>query len=282
MLKTPDQTRCKDQKAETLVYRHRLWTRLTHWTWVLCLVFLLSSGLQIFNAHPVLYTGEQSGFSFDNKVLEISSEKSLEGLKGTLSVFDWRFDTTGVLGVSNLQERAFPGWATLPAGQNLAFARVIHFFFGWILVATLLVWLVASLPTGHLTRELLPTFKDLRALPRDVLNHIRFRFQHGRNYGVLQKLAYCGVMLVLLPLMIATGLAMSPAINTMAPWLTEILGGRQTARTLHFVSAFALVSFFALHIIMIFAAGPINEMRSILTGWYRIGAEHRDHSNDNT
>ena len=149
---------------------------------------------------------------------------------------------------------------------------MVHFFFAWLLSATILLWLVLSLVNGHLRRDLLPTPGDLKALPRDIADHLRLRFHHSARYNVLQKLSYAGVLLVLLPLMIASGLAMSPGFNAVAPWLTDLFLGRQTARSVHFLVMILLVAFFAVHIVMILAAGPLNELRSIVTGWYRIDA----------
>ena len=226
-----------------VIYRQRLVTRLTHWLWAICLFFLLFSGLQIFNAFPSLHIGKEAGFDYDNAV--------------------------------------FAGevpWAlTMPSGRSLATGRVIHFFFAWVLVGTLLVWALASLWNGH-WRALIPSRTDLRGLPGDVMNHLRLRFHHARDYNVLQKLAYAGVLFVALPLMIATGLTMSPGFNAVAPWLLEVFGGRQTARTIHFVVMLALVGFFVIHMVMILAAGPINEIRSILTGWYRTDGGQDDHA----
>jgi len=260
-------------KRGPLIYRQSIWTRTTHWVWAVCLFFLLLSGLQIFNAHPALYLGEQSGFAFDNAVLAIGATQDESGLKGYTEILGWRFDTTGLLGASGegfLQEvRAFPAWATLPSFQSLADGRVIHFFFAWLLSATLIVWLLASAINGHLRNDLLPRLADLRALPRDLAIHLRFRFHHTGSYNTLQKLAYFGVLFVLLPLMVATGLAMSPGMNATLPWLTDLFVGRQTARTIHFVVMLALVGFFLIHMAMILAADPFNELRSIVTGWYR-------------
>ncbi|MBE1203851.1 cytochrome b/b6 domain-containing protein [Aminobacter carboxidus] len=257
----------------TLVYRQSGWTRLTHWIWAFSLFFLLLSGLQIFNAHPALYIGKQSGFAFSNDVLVIGAENSSTGPVGYTTILGNRFNTTGVLGVSgstaNPSARAFPAWATIPSGQDLATGRVVHFFFAWMLSATLLVWLGASLLNGHLRRDLTPRANDLRRLPKDIVDHARLKFHHSRDYNTLQKLAYGGVLFVLLPLMIITGLAMSPSMNAAVPFLADLLGGRQTARTIHFVAMALLVGFFIIHILMILAAGPINELRSIFTGWYR-------------
>ncbi|MDH4984892.1 cytochrome b/b6 domain-containing protein [Aminobacter anthyllidis] len=256
-----------------LVYRQTRWTRLTHWIWALSLFFLLLTGLQIFNAHPALYIGKQSGFAFSNDVLVIGSEDSATGPVGYTTILGHRFNTSGVLGLSgpaaNPSVRAFPAWATIPSGQDLATGRVVHFFFAWILSGTLLVWLVASLVNGHLSRDLAPRVDDLRRLPRDIADHAKLKFHHSRDYNTLQKLAYGGVLFVLLPLMIVTGLAMSPSMNAAVPFLADLLGGRQTARTIHFVTMVLLVGFFIVHMLMILAAGPINELRSIITGWYR-------------
>jgi thiosulfate reductase cytochrome b subunit len=258
-----------------LVYRQSAWTRVTHWLWAFSLFFLLLTGLQIFNAHPTLYIGDQSGFGFDNAVLSMSAENSASGPVGTTTILGQRFDTTGILGLSDVNGRAtargFPAWTTIPSYGDLATGRVIHFFFAWLLVGTLLVWLAASLFNRHLKRDILPNGKDLRSIGQDIADHARLRFHHTREYSVLQKLAYASVLLVMLPLMILTGLAMSPGMNAAWPWLPEILGGRQTARTIHFAVMVMLVLFFVVHMLMIVAAGPINEMRSIITGWYRTG-----------
>lgn len=229
------------------VKRQSLVTRLTHWVWALCVFFLLGSGLQIFNAHPVLYIGDQSGFGFDNSVL---------ALTGT--------------------PRAFPAWATIPGGTDLATGRVIHFFFAWVLLVTLVLWFLAGLLSGHLRKDLMPGRADFREFGRDVGEHLRLKFRHRRRYGPLQKFSYAAVLFGVFPLIFATGLAMSPGLNAAFPWLPEILGGRQTARTLHFFLAFGLLVFVAVHLVMIVLAGPLNELRSMVTGRYRVDEENRD------
>ena len=260
-----------------LIYKQRLTTRVTHWLWAVCLFFLLLSGLQIFMARPDLYIGQQSGFSFDNSFLTIGA--ALEGsvMRGFTEIFGYRFDTTGWLGAiwvnGNLEPRSFPAWMTIPSYRDLGSGRVVHFFFAWMLVATLLAWLVASLVNGHLRRDVVPTPGDLRNIGNDIADHARLRFHRERNYNVLQKLAYFSVLFVALPLIVATGLTMSPGVNSWAPWMLDVFGGRQTARTIHFVMMLALVLFFIVHVAMVVAAGPLNEMRSIVTGWYRTDPE---------
>jgi len=262
-----------------LVYRQSVLTRLTHWTWAVCLFFLLPSGLQIFNAHPTLYIGNESGFVYDNAVFRIGAVDTLDGPRGRTLLFGHAFDTTGVLGMSGPAQqpryRAFPSAVTIPSYHDLATGRVVHFFFAWLLVVTLLAWLIGSLANGHIRRDVLPTRKDLLNLPGDVVDHLRLRIHHGQGYNVLQKLAYAAVFFILFPLIVLTGLAMSPGMNAAMPWLLDLFGGRQTARTLHFLAMSLLVLFFIVHIVMVLVAGLSNELRSMITGWYRTSAEDK-------
>lgn len=251
-----------------LVRRHTRITRITHWSWALCLFFLLLTGLQIFNAHPVLYWGDQSGFAFDNAVLRIGA--------GYVEVFGLRLSGLGIFGASDATTRAFPAWATIPSGIDLATGRVIHFFFAWVFLATLLLWLLGALVSGHLLRDLSLSRAQWAHLLPDLRDHLKLRLRHGRRYGPLQRLSYGIVLFVLFPMMILTGLAMSPGANAALPWLPEVLGGRQSARTLHFGIAAALLVFFVVHIAMVILAGPLNEMRAILTGWYRVDADTKE------
>jgi thiosulfate reductase cytochrome b subunit len=262
-------------KSGPLVYRQSIWTRITHWVWALCLFFLLLSGLQIFNAHPALYLGNESGFEYDNAVFRIGAINTPEGPRGQTTILGNNFDTTGVLGMSGSAERpqyvGFPGAVTIPSFRDLATGRVVHFFFGWLLVAALFVWFLASAINGHLRRDIVPKGADLKALPADALNHARLRLHHGRSYGPVQKLSYFIVFFVLFPLIVLTGLTMSPGMDAAWPWLLDVFGGRQTARTIHFIVMALLVLFFIVHLVMVVLAGPFNEMRSMITGWYRTG-----------
>lgn len=256
-----------------LVYRQTLATRITHAIWAVCLFFLLLTGLQIFNAHPALYLGRQSGFEFPNTVMEIGAREVGGEPRGFMRMLGREFDTTGFLGFSGGQQRAFPPALTIPSSQDLATGRVIHFFFAWVFVATLIVWLAAALWSGHARRDIVPGKTDIAALPADVRDHLRFALHHRNSYGPLQKLSYFAVLFILFPMMIATGLAMSPGANAVLPFLADLLGGRQSARTLHFGFMLLLLLFFLVHIVMIMAAGPFNELRSIITGWYRTDRE---------
>lgn len=264
-----------------VIYRHRIATRITHWTWAIALFFLLLSGLQIFNAHPELYIGKQSGFEFDNSVLSMRAMQTADGkVDGYTTIFGQSYKTTGVFGMSGPEDnpsyRGFPAWATLPSYQDLSTGRVIHFFFAWFFVAAFLIWLVSSLISGHLRRDILPSITDIKGLPKSLSDHLRFRFHHDGRYNVLQKLAYASILLVIFPLIILTGITMSPGMNAAWPWLLDVFAGRQTARTIHFVCMALLVAFFLIHIFMVVAAGPLNEIRSIITGWYRTDPEKKE------
>lgn len=270
----------RTRKGETAIYRHPLLVRATHWINALCLLILLLSGLQILNAHPAFYWGQIS--RFDHPFAAIESVQAEDGaLRGRLTVAGVHLDTTGVLGASKsggdqLQSRAFPSWMTLPGYLDLGAGRRWHFAFAWVLVLNGLAYLVYAQVSRRTRTVLWPTRADLRTLGRTTLDHLRLRFAHGeaaRDYNVLQKLAYVAVIFGLLPLMLATGLVMSPAMDARLPILGDLLGGRQSARTLHFMAASGLTLFFLVHVAMVVAAGPINEMRSILTGWFVIRRE---------
>jgi thiosulfate reductase cytochrome b subunit len=268
-------------QAETplFVYRHSIIIRLTHWVVVGCVVLLLMSGLQIFNAHPALYFGQAS--SFEHPILSIGTAEKNGRETGVTNIFGRSFETTGVLGLSgrdNSDERAFPAWATLPSYQDLAGGRRWHFFFAWILVFAGSIWLIHSLASGHVWRDLIPSPPQIRDIGRSVRDHLRLRFPRGEEamrYNVLQRLAYLIILFVVLPLLILAGLTMSPGLDAAFPGLTTAFGGRQSGRTVHFVCAFLLSGFVAVHVLMVLLSGVRNNLRSMITGWYSIGRNAR-------
>lgn len=245
--------------------RHSLAVRLTHWLNVVILLVLLASGLQIFNAHPALYWGETS--TFDDPWISMVAQRRGEDLAGVTRIGELTLTTTGVLGASDGQARGFPAWATLPSYRSLADGRRWHFFFAWLFLFNGLIYLAWGAASGHFRRDLAPRRSELapRHLGREVLDHARLRFPHGR-YNTLQKLAYLAVIFVLLPLMLLTGLAMSPGVNAAMPWIFEMFGGRQSARTIHFLSATALVAFVLVHLLMVAASGPGRQILAMITG----------------
>ena len=265
-----------------VIYRHTLVVRLTHWINVLAVSLLLMSGLQIFNAHPRLYWG-QAGADSDKAFIEmVAKDPNAEKPVGVTRIAGHEFNTNGILGVSNAgggpTERGFPNWATLPGPRNLTDGRHWHFFLAWLLVINGTIYMLWGLINGHFRRDIAPTLDQLRPrhILRDIFDHIRLKHPVGeaaKSYNVLQKFAYISVAFLLLPAMILTGLTMSPGFDAFAPWLLDLFGGRQSARTIHFISANLIVLFVIVHVVEVFIAGVWNEVRSMITGRYVIKTE---------
>ena len=258
-----------------LVTRHALTTRVWHWVNAVALLVMLMSGLMIFNAHPRLYWGEY-GANPDPAWFEIGAR----GERGFAKLGQLEVATTGVLGVwrdpaGKTQRRAFPHWATIPSNYSLADARIWHLAFAWLLAVGLAAFMIGSLANRHFRRDLTITRAEVRPAHvwHDIRQHARLRFPTGAaaaRYNILQKISYALVIFILLPLVIFTGLAMSPAMTSGWSWLLDIFGGRQSARSLHFIATVGLVGFTALHLVMVVLAGPWNEVRSMVTGRYRL------------
>ncbi len=261
------------------VYRHRLPVRISHWLNVPFLIILIMSGLQIFNAHPALYWGDRS--DRDQPLLSIRSVQTDDGdIKGMTTVFGHRFETTGVLGYSDGSGRAFPAWTTIPSAKWLAMGRQWHLFFAWLFVINGLIFTAYALVSRHVTRDLVPARKEWRNIGQSIRSHLSFAGSgvvHRRGYNVLHKLTYTTMLFLIAPLIIMTGLAMSPTIDTAFPWLLTILGGRQTARTIHFLACFSFVGFIGVHILQVALTGLVNNIRSMITGWFAIREEGVSH-----
>jgi thiosulfate reductase cytochrome b subunit len=260
------------------VRRHGLVVRVTHWLNAFAWIFLLMSGLQIFNAHPALYWGRQSNFPQPFLSMTASNQDPTRGLTW---IAGHPFDTTGWFGVSKdengqPEQRGFPRFMTWPGEQDLATGRRWHFFFAWLFAINGAIYLLAGIVSRHLARDLWPSWSDLRDLPRSVWEHVRLHFPRERHYNVLQKLAYASTALVALPLMVLTGLTMSPAMDAAFPWLLEVFGGRQSARSIHFITATFLVLFVVVHVVMVLISGVFNNLRSMITGRYVIEEEAHD------
>ncbi len=262
-----------------LVRRHSGVVRITHWINVVVLFFLLQSGLQIFNATPALYVGQYSDFA--HPVMSLTAQNSPAGPIGVTQIGSLHLNTTGFLGLSKYDgqwaARGFPSWLTIPSYQDLATGRRWHFLFAWLFAINGAVYLITGLASGHLWRDLVPSGRDLRNIGPSIVEHARLHFAHVREYNVLQKLAYLGVILVMLVLIIA-GMAMSPGLDAAFPILIDIFGGRQTARTVHFICAMLIVLFFVVHIVMVLISGVWNNLRSMITGRYAVGAESESHA----
>lgn len=259
------------------VYRHGLGARGAHWLWTLAMLVLLMSGLQIFNAAPYLDASDKSDPA--HRVLAFGAHLENGRPVGTTSVLGHAFTTTGVFGYTDdgmggQAQRAFPGWLTLPGPQSLADGRLWHFFFGWMLILAMAVYLIGAARRGSL-RELVLRPSDLPKLWPMQAYYLRLRAEppaHG-TYNPLQKATYTLVLFGLFPLLVVTGLALSPGVDAALPWLTPLLGGRQFARLWHFMLMAVLIAYTFGHLGLVAATGAWNNLRSMITGWYVLG-EH--------
>ncbi len=264
-------------KCRRLIYRHTLPIRIMHWINVIVLPLMFLSGMQIFNAHPKLYWGNRSDPG--TAILALGAREDQAGNPiGVTRIGRHEFITTGVLGVSNDRdgtpdERGFPSWLTLPGTTWLAMGRRWHFFFAWIFVLNGLCYIAYSLVRKHLQRDLWPTPADWRGIGRSILDHLRFKHPHGEQalrYNILQKLAYLIVVFVFGVGIVLMGLAMSPRMDAVLNPLVAAVGGRQSARTIHFIVAWAFVAFVLIHVIEVLISGAFNQLRGMITGYYGI------------
>lgn len=222
--------------------RHTLSTRIWHWINAAALSVLFMSGLNISNAHRYLYWGDYGYDPADAWTVVIR----------------------------------FPGWATLPGHYDLAGARDWHSLGAWVFAVALLAMWIAMLANRHFARDIMTSAGDWTpsALKRAASDHLKRKFsKEGSTYNSLQKISYGAVFGVFLPMMVFTGLAISPGIEPAAPWLVDGLGGRQSARSLHFLFAWALFGFFVVHIVMVLISGPIRQVWSMISG----GHEEQSH-----
>lgn len=233
--------------ATTYTPRHTAFVRVTHWITTLCFIALLLSGIEILISHPRFYWGET-------------------GNVHTPALFQ--------LPIPASRSSVPTGYGYVLPDQN-GWSRYLHFQSAWVAVLTGLLYVVWGSITSHFGKNLLPGRADLswRALLSVTADHLRFKRPDDAeawSYNALQRLTYLFVIFVLFPLIIWTGLAMSPAIASVFPGAVSVLGGQQSARTIHFFVTVSLVLFLLIHIVMIFLAGFTNRMRAMITG--RAGA----------
>ncbi|MXO85553.1 DUF4405 domain-containing protein [Altererythrobacter aurantiacus] len=215
--------------------RHAFSTRLWHWINLVCVVILFMSGLNISNAHPYLYWGDY-GFRPAEAWLSVPR---------------------------------FPGWATIPDFYSLAQARDWHVLFAWPMALILLFIWVAMLANGHFWQDIRTRRREWQVseVVRDIKAHLRLDFHHGAGkYNFLQKLTYGLVFGIILPGMVFTGMAMSPGLEPSFTWAIELMGGRQSARSLHFILAWTLFAFFVVHVLLVILSGPVWQLRAMITG----------------
>jgi thiosulfate reductase cytochrome b subunit len=223
--------------------RHSLLVRITHWITTLCFVALLVSGAEIVVSHPRFYWGET----------------------GTIL-------TTPLFKIPIPSSRALvpTGYGYVMPDQN-GWSRALHFQSAWIVVLTGLLYVIFGFVSGHFRRNLVPAQADLswrgfRSVIRHHLGLERREDGDPLSYNVLQRLSYLFVIFVLFPLVIWTGLALSPGFDSAFPATVTLLGGRQSARTLHFFITIALVLFLLVHVVMVWRAGFVSRMRAMITG----------------
>lgn len=260
-----------------LVYRHPLPVRIMHWINVVALTLMLLSGLQIFNAHPSLYWGNRSDEG--TEILSLDARQDASGkLVGVTRIGRHEFTTTGVLGVSGgsdgqPQIRGFPSWLTVPGPQWLSMGRRWHFFFAWVFVLNGLCYVGYAVATRHLQRDLWPTGRDWRGIGRSIIEHLRFKHPHGEEalrYNILQRLAYLVVIFVFGAGIVLMGLAMSPRMDAVLSPMVEAVGGRQSARTIHFIIAWGFVAFVLIHLFEVLISGVFNQLRGMITGYFAV------------
>jgi thiosulfate reductase cytochrome b subunit len=278
-LPSPSDEAAANPAARRYRYLRHTWpVRLMHWINVVALTILLMSGLQIFNAHPALNWGKSS-YNGRSPVLQMYAVQSPNGeILGVTEVFGTPLRTTGLLGASKdasgaLTERGFPSWLTIPSVQYLAMGRRWHFLFAWLFVINGLLYVAYSIVSRHLSRNLAPTRLDWKSIGRSILDHLRFKHPQGeasKHYNVLQKVTYMAVIFGLLPFLILMGLAMSPRMDTFLPGWIDLVGGRQSARTLHFLAASLMVLFVFIHVFEVIISGLWNNLRSMITGRYEV------------
>ena len=216
---------------------------MTHWITVFCFCALLISGVEIVISHPRFYWGEV-------------------GNVGTSPLF--------TIPIPSSRGTVPTGYGFVMPDQN-GWSRYLHFQTAWALVLTGLVYGLAGLWTGHFWKDLVPERGDRkwRAYWGRAAQYLRRAPPEAReanSYNVLQRTAYLGVIFVLFPLVIWTGLALSPAFDSAVPAAVNLLGGRQSARTLHFFVSGALVLFLLVHVAMVALSGFRNRMRGMISG----------------
>lgn len=237
---------------------HHRWVRVSHWTVAASFLTLVLSGVLILMVHPRLYWGEV-GNELTPALLEIPISNNYQPENWErVAVYD------NVPGAPISADRNYPlfnenGWA-----------RSLHFLAAWFLVVTGLVYLAVGLIGGHVRRNILPRPSELApaVLLDDARQHLRpvEAVGAGPPYGAVQKLAYAGVVFVALPLMLLTGLTMSPAVTAALPFLLDLFGGYQSARTIHFFGFAALLLFLVVHIAMVFVTGAGRQLRAMILG----------------
>lgn len=237
---------------------HMRWIRICHWIMAVSVLTLAFSGFFILMAHPRLYWGAV-GNDMTPALLELPISRNYRhgGWEPSIPFFtDARSPVSAVRTYDILNENSW--------------GRSMHFLAAWFLVVTAAVYVLSGIFTGHARRHLVPRFGELtpRLLWQDLIGHLRLHMQPsgGPPYGLLQKCAYFAVVFVALPLMIFTGLAMSPTIAAAYPILRDVFGETQSLRTIHFCVFVVLILFLVVHVLMVIMSGFKRQVRAMTFG----------------
>jgi thiosulfate reductase cytochrome b subunit len=238
---------------------HAGWVRLSHALLASSILALAVSGFVILMAHPRLYWG-QTGNDLTPALIELPISRNYKHGGWTTPIHF--FSSPG---------SALSADRTFDIFNQNAWGRSLHFLSAWLLVLTGCGYFVAGFAGGHLRRDVVPHIPELmpRRLWRDIVAHLHLpmpRAQGGPPYGPLQKLAYAAVVFAALPLMVLTGLTMSPAVTNAYPVLLDAFGGSQSARTVHFFCFLLIVLFLIVHVAMVLLTGFRRQMRAMILG----------------
>lgn len=245
--------------SSTQTVGHRRWVRISHWIGVVSFFALCISGVFILAVHPRLYWGEV-GNDLVPAILEFPLSNN------------YRPDEyEQMVAFTNVNETAVSSNRNYEIFNQNHWGRSTHFLAAWFLVIAGLFYAIAGIVSGHIWRDLLPRARELapRALWRDLKNHLRLQFDPaatGPPYGLLQRVAYASVAFIAVPLMVITGLTMSPAVSAAYPVLLDLFGGYQSARTLHFFGFAALILFLVVHVAMVVLKGFRRQLRAMILG----------------
>lgn len=258
------------------VQRHALPVRLWHWLNALAVLGLLLSGFLILNVHPRLYWGND-GHNGMPALAQLTVDDAVpDAPKSSLEIGSHTLDVSGWMGSALTFDgtRYVQFWEP-PESWHFGAFRAWHFALAWVF---LVGWLLYAIYLGLSRRRraglmLGPDDLRLRRIGREFIDHLllkRARGQAATRYNSFQKFAYLAVLFVLIPVQVATGLAMSNSIDAAFPWVVEIWGGHQSARTVHFLSASLITAFLLIHLFQLFVSGFFNQMRGMITGWFRV------------
>lgn len=275
---TPGNVQDGEAERKGYIYRHGRSVRITHWLNALTVFALLITGFGISQLHSPLYWGD-AGQEWGPGI----EEWNAAGVDPNPMIMrapevPWDY----------LRSDVRPGFATLGLGKwfdeklyalefYLRYQTIVrdHIFFAWFFLFNGLAYVAAGVWTGRFRGILRPSWRELswRKIGRDIWDHLRLRFHSGedaRSYNLIQKYTYLSIIFIVLPLQILTGLGLMPWMDAAFPWFKEIFFGRQSMRTIHFACGFLILGFVVVHLAMVVLSGFRNNVRSMITGWYKL------------